>query len=229
MGRLSPDESALARHIEAASEGRYRDALAAFTTFSVSELLKVLTARGYDIVVEQWPTGTVGFYATLAKSIKDRIKHEGDETPLFLEWAHDLVQALTELLFLMTRKRADEALSPDEASQVILQAMVVGRMVERIGLTSDGHFDEFLRLKFGELEATEKRRAGAEKTNAKRRKVRERAVQAAVELCELNQMLSNEDLAVKVRDSLRLPTSIATMANWMRDGRRSGAIPPIKR
>jgi hypothetical protein len=68
--------------------------------------------------------------------------------------------------------------------------------------------------------ARERRRAGAEKVNAAKATVKERAMGEAIRIAGRNPTLSNEELARRIIDAAGLNTTIRTATDWVREWRR---------
>lgn len=109
-------------------------------------------------------------------------------------------------------------------AEIALSSAAVGSADGMMTMVRLGHFEKLSELEFDRV----RRRAGAEVTNAKKQNVRDRALAAALLVTATNPTLSNEELAVKVREREHLPTTIKTITGWIRTWRKAGDLEPIK-
>jgi hypothetical protein len=224
----SPDREAARRHDEAIAAGQFGKALSIVTVDLMTQLIRLLRERGFEVEFNRPPSNSTEFFGGVASAIQDRIEQEGEAAPYVLTVGLELATALLGLQTLLQRPRPDDVTEADDVALVLLQSMTVGSRAEFLGLMLSGHYDEFVGLRTKSDDMRERRRLGAAVANEKRRGPRKAAFDNALERCLKNPRLSNEDLALRVKADLSLPTSIRTMSGWMRDWRRGGQLPPLK-
>jgi hypothetical protein len=84
---------------------------------------------------------------------------------------------------------------------------------------------EGLRAKATDLDRDrERRRAGAEKTNSRRARAKQRVLNEATRIASINPTLSNEDLGIKSTDAAGLKVTNRTASDWVAAWRRDGIL-----
>jgi hypothetical protein len=118
---------------------------------------------------------------------------------------------------------APEALA-DKMADLIMRGVLLGQIEAIMNVTNLGWLDKLAEFDLDR----ERRRAGAKSTNAKSQTAKENALGEALRIAGKNPTLSHEELALKVRESLGLATTVRTLSGWVKGWRRQGFIAPIK-
>jgi hypothetical protein len=113
----------------------------------------------------------------------------------------------------------------EKTAELILRGVMVGQIDMIMNAVRLGWLDK---LDEHDLDRA-RRSAGAAATNAKKASLQESALGDAMRIAGKNQTLSHEEIAVKVRESLGLSTTVKTLTNWVREWRRKGFIPARKK
>jgi hypothetical protein len=126
---------------------------------------------------------------------------------------------------------------PAKVSEVILKAAMVGQAETLMISLERGWFAdvasatsalqevEGLRAKATDLDRDrERRRAGAEKTNSRRARAKQRVLNEATRIASINPTLSNEDLGIKSTDAAGLKVTNRTASDWVAAWRRDGIL-----
>lgn len=229
MTDTSRDELDHRRYWDAYNSGRFAEALAASSQALVRQLLKVLQQDGHEVNFKRAPEDSVEFFGAIAAALNAKLQEEGEAASLNLTVAGGLAGSLFQLQSCLQGPRPEHMKDEDWLAYALLSAFFVGSHAEHIGLTLSGHFHEFADLKHATMQRRAKQSEAARQTNARKTSTREAALAVANNLCSSNPTLSNEDLALKVRERLGLSTTLKTMTDWMRSGRRSGSLPAIKK
>jgi len=229
MADASDDELEHRRYWDAYNSGRFAEALSASTEGLTRQMLQLVRLDGHEVNFKRPPANGMEFYGAIAAALNEKLQMEDEEAPLSLTVAGGLAGSLFQLQSCLKGPRPDDMSDEDWLSFALLSAFFVGSHAEHMGLTLSGHFHEFADLKSATMARRAKQSEAAHETNAAKASARDAALTKANELCLTNPTLSNEDLALKVRERLGLSTTLKTMTDWMRKARRSGALPAINK
>lgn len=211
---------------QAFDDGRYEDA---FSYMHSSVLNRALRWFGDEGVSFARPRGTItptDLLVGLASASGAELRERGDAASDRLTTAAWAFGVIAEM-----RLSLDEyvPLEHDKVTRKLAELISHGVMLGIVdSMMTAVHLGWFEKLKAHDL-ARARQSAGAQQTNAKRASVREQALSEAMRIAGKNATLSHEDVAVKVRDSLSLPTTIKTLTTWVREWRRDGHVTPWKK
>ena len=228
MANSPEDELEHRRYWDAYNSGRFTEALGASSQGLLRQMLELLRRDGHEVNFKRPPEDSLEFFGGIAAALNKKLEEEGEDASLSVAVAGGLAGSLLQLQSCLKGPRPADMSDEDWLSFALLSAFFVGSHAEHMGLTLSGHFQEFLDLKTATMARRAKQSEAARETNAAKASAREAALTKANELCVSNPTLSNEDLALKVRERLGLSTTLKTMTEWMRKGRRLGALPEIK-
>lgn len=207
--------------LEAYEAGDFDSAFGKLVASLGQQIEAAIRAEGYELTWTAPPDGSFSYFAGLTVALGDLIEKEGEAGSYKLPIAFDLSSSVARL-----RRYIDELGEFDSktVSKLLIQAFRIGVGADHLGLATTGLLDEFGELKFRDETLKAKQREAAGQTNAKRGTVRDRARQVAARLHGLNPRLPTEELALKIREELRISTSLRTIGDWIRGWRRSGQL-----
>lgn len=204
-------------------EGRYRDAFALYHAAILSRAIRWFREEGVTFARPAGEITAVELIVGLAYAANAELHERGEAASNKLSAAAWLLQAAAELRLAleMETELSVDAVS-DRLGELALRGVLLGQVDMIMMAIKLGWLD-----KLAQHEVDRARRSeGAAKTNAKKASVREEALGEALRIAGKNATLSNEEVAVKVRESLRLPTTVGTLTRWVREWRRKGFIAP---
>jgi hypothetical protein len=226
------DEEYEARN-EAASEafkrGDFQDAFARYQSLSISLALRFFAEEGVRFIKPPEgpaPTPTELVLGLAAAAHAEFQERGGDQAPMKIATAAWMLAAVGEFRVALEepipmRKDAIDT----KIAEVTIRAQMVGQIDMFMTAVRLGWFDK---LRAFEMER-ERRRHGAAETKAKKAALHERALGEALRITGVNATLSNEEVAVKVRESLGIATTVKTVTGWVRTWRRKRFLPDQKK
>jgi hypothetical protein len=175
----------------------------------------------------------------LAFASQSLVDDLGERASEKLQFATAFIVALAELRQAVRGwpPLASDPTMPAKVSEVILKAAMVGQAETLMISLERGWFAdvasatsalqevEGLRAKATDLDRDrERRRAGAEKTNSRRARAKQRVLNEATRIASINPTLSNEDLGIKSTDAAGLKVTNRTASDWVAAWRRDGIL-----
>lgn len=207
-------------------EGRFADAFSLLHASLLSQALRWFREEGVTFTRPPGSITPTDLLVGLAIAANGELEARGDAASDRFSSAAWLFQAVAEL-----RLGLDEhvPLKTEAVSHKIAELTLRGFMLGQIDMIMNA-----IRLgwldKLAEHEIDRARRsAGAAATNAKKATLQQEALGSAIRIVSTNPTLSHEEVAVKVRESLGLSTTVKTLTGWVRDWRRKGFLPDRKR
>lgn len=210
-----------ARRIEeAADAGRHTEAFDAMRAQLIEQAFAWFDEAGVRFV-RSGPQAPTEFVVGLAMAGRKALEELGDAATIKQEAASTIFDSVAGLRQVLARPAPTEADSADRLAEMLMQAGAFGSAATLAAMVRLGHFDMLAEL----AADRERRRAGALKTNAKRATAKENALAAAIAVLGTNPTLSADEAAPRIRERAGIATSLRTLADWVREWRRSGTIP----
>ncbi|MFN3859651.1 MAG: hypothetical protein ACK4RV_18045 [Caulobacter sp.] len=210
--------------LKAYQEGRFADAYTGLQGTILTESLGYFASAGVHFARPEGDLPPEELLSGLALAASREVEERLPDCPIALMVAAAAIGAVAQL-----RAALGEVLPPDANSttqwiaRFALLGMELGRADQALHMVRTGAFDAL-----GEMELMkERRRLGAEKTNAKKATAKQSALAEGMRICASNHHLSNEDLALLIRQAANLTTTIKTMTEWVRNWRRTGLLSPM--
>lgn len=167
------------------------------------------------------PQAPTEFVVGLATAGRRALEELGEAATVKQEAASTIFDSIAGLRQALAKPAAAETDSAEHLAEVLMYAGALGSAATLAARVRLGHFDTLAEF----AADRDRRRAGALKTNEKRASAKEKALAAAIAVLGTNPTLSADEAAPKIRERARLSTSLRTVAEWVRDWRRSGTIP----
>lgn len=219
------EEALRDRAVRAYVDGNFEDAFAAFHACVLSCALRWFREEGIRFGRPRDGVTPTELMVGLAVAATRELREQGDAASDKLSAATWLFCAAADLRTALEVSVSDDVDAvARKIAEVTMRGMVLGQMDAIMTAVRLGWLDA---LTAHEIDRA-RRRSGAEATNRRKATRREDALGVALQLSGKNPTLSHEDIAVKVRESLGLPTTIKTLTSWVREWRRQGFIPVRK-
>lgn len=217
--RRPPDREAVHRAFQ---EERFTDAFSALQKSILMEALGYFAGAGiqFDKPDGEFPPEELldGLALAASREVEARLPN----CPIELMLAATAIAGIARLRLALGRDfKPDTKSTTQWIARFAVLGVELGQIDQALHMLRTGVFDT---LSEAEL-AKERRRLGAEKTNAKKATVRQSALAEGIRICSGNHHLSTEDLALRIREAARLPTTIKTISEWVRHWRRTGLLP----
>lgn len=221
---MSDEWDDFARKIEeAADAGRHTEAFDLMRAQLVGQAFAWFDEAGVRFV-RAGPQAPDELFVGLAMAARRAVEEIGEDASDRLQAATTVFDAVAHLRQALGRPPPTEDGAADRLAEVLLYAGALGSAATMVAMTRLGHFEQLDEL----AHDRERRRAGAEATNRHRATAKENALAAAISILGTNPTLSADEAAPKIRDRASLRTSLRTVADWVREWRRAGTIPPAR-
>ena len=211
---------------DAFHDGKAKEAYGDFTASVLSEAIRWFREEGVTFTKPPGAITPSELVAGLAVAANAELRERGDDASNRLSAATWLFSAVAELRSALDEETPTTADGISErVAELILRGVTLGQIDMIMRAIDLGWLD-----KLAEHEVDRARRsAGATVTNVKKATIKEEAMGEALRIAGKNQTLSNEEIAVKVRESLRIATTVKTLTGWVRAWRQQGFMPPQKK
>lgn len=206
--------------------GRYKEAYGQFTASLLSSAIRMFREEGVRFARPPGELTPTELIVGLAFAANAELRERGDSASDKLSSATWLFSALAEL-----RVALDEPVPlkvnavSDKIAELVMRAFMIGQIEMIMNAVKLGWLDKLAQHEMDR----ERRRAGADATNAKKASIREQALGEVIRIAARNPTLSNEDMALKLRESGAIQTSVKTLTEWVREWRRQGFIDAVKK
>jgi hypothetical protein len=209
---------------EAFQQSRFKDAFAIWHAGLLNKALRFCRDEGIYFERAAKNPSPTELVVGLALAANSELRERDVESPFKLAAATWMFSAVADLRMALDEPvEAETDAFAEKLAQLTLISSMVGQVDMIMHAVDQGWLDKAAAYEV----MLEQRRAGAAKANAKKATVKEKALGSAIQVASKNTRLSHEELAVHVRKSLGLNTTIATMTKWVREWRRKGYLPPI--
>lgn len=217
--RRPPEREAVHR---AFSEERFADAYSTLQKSILMEALGYFAGAGIQFEKPEGEFPPEELLDGLALAASREVEARLPNCPIELMLAATAIAAIARLrLALGQDVKPDVKSTTQWIARFAMLGVELGQADQALHMLRTGVFDAL-----GEVELSrERRRLGAEKTNAKKATVRQSALAEGMRICASNHHLSTEDLALRIREAAKLPTTIKTISDWVRQWRRTGLLP----
>jgi hypothetical protein len=224
-----PDAAEHAAFEKAFANGNFQQALGAYQHGQLIRAITLLKVAGYSMnPLPETTTAHAGALA-LITAIDQVIQSEGDQASYKLHVARQLFAAVARLQG-MFEAPIDRRRDPNELlAELVLAGAELGAAEARLSETMGGLFDEYMMLKHSLIQSRESRRRGAAKVNEGKATAKQNALDAAIRIAAKNATLGNEDIALKLHESVAVNTTVKTITQWVREWRRRELLPPQKK
>lgn len=206
-------------------KGDYKRAYSRFMGSVLSDAIRWFREEGVNFSRPPGELAPTDLVVGLAHASAAVVRDRGEAASDRLETAAFLFQAVAELRLALDEPvplKADAV--AEKIAELVSRSIMIGQVDMLMQTTKLGWLDKLADYEIDRA----RRRVGAETTNRKRADVRDRALSEAMRIVSTNPTLSHEDVALKVREALKLATSVKTMTDWVREWRRKAFLPERK-
>ncbi|MBJ7409986.1 MAG: hypothetical protein JHD15_06405 [Phenylobacterium sp.] len=205
--------------------GRYREAFSHLHSALLNKAIRWFREEG---VAFQRPSGgatPTDLIIALSFAAHAELRERGEDASVKLQVAASLFASIAELRIALEQPspQTGEGMH-EQLAELTIRSAMLGQVDMLMTAIELGWFDKLAAYEMDR----ERRRSGAARTNAKKEDARQQALNEATRIAGKNQTLSNEELARRILDATKLPTTVRTATEWVRAWRKEGFLPPIK-
>jgi hypothetical protein len=205
-------------------DGRFDEAFNRMQQAGLDEAIRWFREEGVTFTKRQPEITPLELIVGLAAASHAEVVERGEAAPDKLVAAATFLWALAELRQALARTLAPNVKATGlDLAELTMRAAVLGEMTGLVNAVRLGWMEKLTRFE----RDRERRRLGATTVNERKATAKEEAFAQALRIAGVNPTLSNEDLALKLGESVA--TTVKTRTEWVRRWRRQGFIPPQKK